>query len=69
MDALTHLNFAFAYIDPDSFSVVTMDPQTEASLFQDATDVKTYKSDIKVFVSIGGWTFSEWRYQHGLRGV
>jgi hypothetical protein len=57
VDALTHLNFAFAYIDPKSFNVITMDPQTEASLFQDATDVKQFKSDLQVFVSIGGWTY------------
>lgn len=57
MDALTHLNFAFAYVDPDSFTVVTMDPDTEASLYQDATNVKQYKSDLQVFVSIGGWTY------------
>jgi len=58
VDALTHLNFAFAYIDPDSFEIVTMDPSTPESLFQEATDTKKYKSDLKVFVSVGGWTFS-----------
>ncbi|KAF9249765.1 CAZyme family GH18 [Penicillium roqueforti] len=59
LDALTHLNFAFASIDPDSYTIVTMDSDTPSSLFKDATNVKSIKSDIKVFVSVGGWTFSD----------
>lgn len=55
LGALTHLNFAFAYVDPSSFEVVTMDPATEASLFQDANDLKVVNSDLKVFASLGGW--------------
>jgi chitinase len=58
VDVLTHLNFAFAYIDPDSFEIVTMDPSTPEALFQETTDTKQYKSDLKVFISVGGWTFS-----------
>ncbi|PYI36129.1 hypothetical protein BP00DRAFT_432538 [Aspergillus indologenus CBS 114.80] len=59
LDALTHINFAFAYIDPDSYQIVTMDSDTPSSLFQDTTNVKSIKSDIEVFVSVGGWTFSD----------
>lgn len=36
-----------------------MDSDTPSSLFQDTTNVKSIKSDIKVFVSVGGWTFSD----------
>jgi chitinase len=36
-----------------------MDAQTPVSTFQDAVDLKTLKPDLKVFVSIGGWTFSD----------
>lgn len=36
-----------------------MDSDTPSSLFKDATNVKSIKSDIKVFVSVGGWTFSD----------
>ncbi|KAJ5426042.1 hypothetical protein N7465_001112 [Penicillium sp. CMV-2018d] len=57
--ALTHLNFAFASIDPSTYQVVTMDSATPASLFKDTTNVKSIKEDISVYVSIGGWTFSD----------
>ncbi|KAL4739524.1 glycoside hydrolase superfamily [Aspergillus similis] len=59
LDALTHVNFAFAYIEPESYKVVTMDQATPASLFEDTTSVKAVKEQIKIFVSIGGWTFSD----------
>ncbi|GIJ85609.1 hypothetical protein Asppvi_004468 [Aspergillus pseudoviridinutans] len=62
IDGLTHVNFAFAYIDPDTYEVTTMDSATPEDLFQTTADVKTFKTgnaDLEVFVSIGGWTFSD----------
>ena len=59
VDALTHLNYAFAYIDPTTFQLVTMDGQTPESLFQSVTDVKQYKGTLNVWISVGGWTFSD----------
>ncbi|KAL1589378.1 hypothetical protein WHR41_02173 [Cladosporium halotolerans] len=59
LDALTHVNFAFAYIDPTSYEIVTMDSSTPSSLFQDTVDIKIIKPDIEVWLSIGGWTFSD----------
>ncbi|KAI7026582.1 glycoside hydrolase family 18 protein, partial [Hortaea werneckii] len=59
LDALTHVNYAFAYIDPDSYEVVTMDTSTPGSLFDDTTILKQIKPDLEVWVSIGGWTFSD----------
>jgi chitinase len=59
VDALTHVNYAFAYIDPTSFEITTMDAQTPVSTFQDAVSLKDLKPDLKIFVSIGGWTFSD----------
>ncbi|MCJ1474244.1 hypothetical protein MMC13_002902 [Lambiella insularis] len=54
LDALTHINFAFAYIDPGSYEIVTMDTSTPSSLFSDITNVKSVKQDLSVFVSVGG---------------
>jgi len=36
-----------------------MDSDTPSSLFTDATNLKSIKEDIKVFVSVGGWSFSD----------
>ena len=62
VDGLTHINFAFAGIEPETFKVTTMDTQTPESLFMETADVRTLKSgnlDLQVFISIGGWTFSD----------
>lgn len=62
IDGLTHINFAFAYIEPETYKVTTMDSQTPADLFQGVADVASFKSgneDLEVFVAIGGWTFSD----------
>ncbi|KAL4935574.1 hypothetical protein BDV06DRAFT_217331 [Aspergillus oleicola] len=59
LDALTHVNFAFASIDPDAYQIVAMDSSNPTSLFKDTTNIKSVKEDISVFVSIGGWSFSD----------
>jgi chitinase len=50
------VNYAFAYIDPSSYEVVTMDTSTSTSSFQDTANLKSIKPDLTVFVSIGGWS-------------
>ncbi|KAK2742839.1 hypothetical protein FQN57_005130 [Myotisia sp. PD_48] len=57
--ALTHLNYAFAYIDPQSFELTTMDSLTPERLFQETVGTKLYRSSLKVWLSVGGWTFSD----------
>lgn len=49
------VNFAFAYIDPGSYQIVTMDSSTPSSLFQDTGNLKSIKQDLTIFVSVGGW--------------
>lgn len=49
------MNFAFAYIDPKTYEIVTMDGETPAKLFQETTNIKIIKPDLSVFVSVGGW--------------
>lgn len=36
-----------------------MDAATPISLFDDISAIKTTNPDLKIFVSIGGWTFSD----------
>ncbi|KAA8895207.1 hypothetical protein FN846DRAFT_348546 [Sphaerosporella brunnea] len=57
-DGLTHLNFAFAYIKPDSYDIIPMDDLPE-KLFKDVTNLKTDHPQLKVWVSLGGWTFND----------
>lgn len=49
------VNFAFAYIDPSSLDIVPMDGATPGSLFKDTANIKSIKSSIKVWISVGGW--------------
>ncbi|KAK2611936.1 hypothetical protein QQS21_002042 [Conoideocrella luteorostrata] len=58
-DALTHLNYAFAYVDPNSFEITTMDSATPARIFQEVADLKKTNPSLQIFVSLGGWTFSD----------
>lgn len=59
VDALTHLNYAFAFIDSSSFEITTMDAATPVSLFDDIAALKIIKPELQIFVSVGGWTFSD----------
>ncbi|KAL2859873.1 uncharacterized protein BJX67DRAFT_338240 [Aspergillus lucknowensis] len=61
ISGLTHINFAFAFVEPETYKVVPMDGETPASLFQEVTELKDRASggDLEVFIAIGGWTFSD----------
>jgi len=53
---LTHLNFAFASIDPTSFNVTPVDPE-DLVLYPQFTNLKT--EIMQTWISIGGFSFSD----------
>lgn len=58
VESLTHLNYAFAFIAPDTFDVGPM-PGTDASTFSDFTALKSRNPNVVMGVSVGGWTFND----------
>ncbi|KAK2013706.1 bacteriodes thetaiotaomicron symbiotic chitinase [Colletotrichum eremochloae] len=56
---LTHLNYAFVFIDPETYELVTMNMEHEDDLWQVTVDAKQYNPNLKVYVAVGGWTFSD----------
>ncbi|PYH89089.1 glycoside hydrolase [Aspergillus ellipticus CBS 707.79] len=54
----THINFAFAYIDPKTFRVAPMDNST-ASLYRPVTALKGRQSGLQVWIAIGGWAMND----------
>lgn len=54
----SHLNFAFAGIDPATFRVVPADPG-DVALYSRLTKLKKFDPDLKVSIAIGGWAFND----------
>ncbi len=54
----THLNFAFASIDPNTFQVVPADAG-DVDLYARLTALKQQDAALKVYISIGGWDFND----------
>ena len=50
--AYTHLNYAFAYIDPDSFAVAPMS-EGDLGLYSRVTNLKDTNPGLQVWISIG----------------
>ncbi|KAI4865394.1 family 18 glycosyl hydrolase [Hypoxylon rubiginosum] len=50
----THLNYAFALIDPNTFGVAQMN-SFDVKLYTEFTDLKNQNPSLSVFISIGGW--------------
>ncbi|KAM5437742.1 putative chitinase [Microsporum ferrugineum] len=54
----THLNFAFATIDPATFKIKPGDSNTEY-LMQRISSIKLIQPDIKIWIAVGGWAFND----------
>jgi chitinase len=57
VDSYTHLNFAFAHVDPTTYTIVPM-AGTQTSLYSRFTALKKQKPGLKTWISIGGWSFN-----------
>lgn len=54
----THINFAFALIDPDTYDIAPMSDDV-AALYDDVTALKANQPDLEVWISIGGWSMND----------
>ncbi|KAJ6191606.1 Glycoside hydrolase superfamily [Penicillium mononematosum] len=54
----THLNYAFATIDPETFEVLSPNLD-EADLMKRLTGLKDNDNTLKVNIAIGGWSFND----------
>ena len=55
--AYTHLNFAFAFIDPASFAIAPM-AQDQVALYKRTTRLKELNPGMEVWIAIGGWSMN-----------
>jgi len=54
----THINFAFALVNPTTFRIDAMDAET-AKLYTRVTSLKQKQPDLKVWIAIGGWAMND----------
>ncbi|OBT73001.1 hypothetical protein VF21_07849 [Pseudogymnoascus sp. 05NY08] len=54
----THINFAFAYIDPGTFEIAPMSNDV-AALYQRVSALKQKQNGLEVWISVGGWSFND----------
>jgi chitinase len=66
LGSLTHVNAAFAYIEPETFEIVEMydEANRDATFvpiqdYKAVANIKTRAPKLKVWLSLGGWTFSD----------
>ena len=60
---ISHLIFAFGYINPGDFRITNMD-DVQPDLFKQIAFLKNKNPSLKIMIALGGWTFtnpSKWR--------
>jgi len=58
LDGFTHINFAFSFFDPFSFEISPM-YVNGVSLYSLFTSLKSKKSGLQTWISVGGWSFTD----------
>lgn len=58
MGAYTHLNFAFAFVDPKSFAIAPMQ-ESDKELYARFTGPKTSNTGSETWISVGGWSMND----------
>ncbi|KAH0386158.1 glycoside hydrolase, partial [Aureobasidium melanogenum] len=53
----THLNVAYATIDPNTFEVFPA-TREDVGVYRRVAQLKKYDPDLELFISLGGWTFN-----------
>lgn len=56
--AYSHLNFAFAFVDPSSYKVAPMSA-LDVTLYPRFTGLKDTNPGLKTWISIGGWSMND----------
>lgn len=56
--AYTHLNYAFAFVDPVSFAIAPMS-ELDKDLWPRFTGLKEVNPGLKTFISVGGWSMND----------
>ncbi|KAF5678234.1 hypothetical protein FCIRC_6517 [Fusarium circinatum] len=54
----THINFAFATIDPKTFEIKP-DKESDIRMYKRLTELKRRDPELKVYIAVGGWTFND----------
>ncbi|KZF20249.1 glycoside hydrolase family 18 protein [Xylona heveae TC161] len=58
LTAYTHMNYAFAFVDPNSFAVAPMSAG-DTELYPRFTALKKYNPGLQTWISIGGWSMND----------
>lgn len=53
----SHINFAFATINPKTYEVLLADNR-DKDLYKQLTALKAYNPNVQILVALGGWTFN-----------
>lgn len=58
LEIYTHINFAFALINPTTFRIAPMDDKT-ASRYRSVIALKRRQPTLRVWIAIGGWAMND----------